>query len=211
MKAIKRWTTTLSSSFDWVISQVENHEALVSTAIREMQIAAGNAQVQLARVKKDGISMRERSGHLRLTILQWEERALASQIESEEKALECIRRKRRCERELQQLELSVTQHAKLEVQLSQDLQTIRNRIDELKRKKNELAAREYRAQAARAGASDDLGIINELDDIFDRWESRVTAVETYSVPLDSLEEEFIIEEEERELRDELTQLRSKSQ
>lgn len=206
MKTIKRWTSTISSSFDWLISQVENHEALVTTAIREMQQAATNANIQLAKVRRDGAVMRERLEQLKLADKQWEERAAAIFDEDSEKALECMRRKKRVCNEIQQLEAGIREHSALESQLSKDLHTIQTRIAELKRKKNALAAREYRAQAVHAGACEDIGIITELDDIFNRWESRISAFEMYQSPIDTFEEEFSREEEEQELQAELARV-----
>lgn len=43
MNVFKRWTTSIASSFDYVINQVENHDALVTAAIREMQSSGAKA------------------------------------------------------------------------------------------------------------------------------------------------------------------------
>lgn len=206
MKALKRWTTTVSSSFDWVISQVENHEALVSTAIREMQQASRKATVQLARVKQDGQAMRERVIKLNAAIVQWEQRAIATRETDPERAIECLKRKKRAEKELETLQVHIAEHAKLQTQLHQDLQTIGTKIDDLKRKKHAFAARQYRAQAAAAAQSEDIGIIGEIDDIFDRWDSKIVECETFEVRADDLEEDFIRSEEREELELELAAL-----
>ena len=57
MKTLKRLSTTVVSSFDWMISQVENHESLVNAAISEIQEAGARATVQLKKVKHDGAAM----------------------------------------------------------------------------------------------------------------------------------------------------------
>lgn len=206
MKALKRWTTSIASSFDWVISQVENHETLVGSAIREMQHASAKAKMQLSRVRRDGSAMRDRLAELKEAESLWEERALSIHTDDQQKALECIRRKKRACREINAIETHIKEHSKLEKQLSSDLETIHSRISELKRKKNAFAARQYRAEAAQAGQREDIGLITEIDEIFDRWEGRLAQCESFETLPDSFEDDFIQEEEEQELKAELEAL-----
>ncbi len=206
MKALKRWTTSISSSFDWVISQVENHETLVGSAIREMQHASAKAKMQLNRVKKDGSAMRERLAELKEAEKLWQDRALSVHTSDPQKALECIRRKKRSEREIKAIEGHIKEHRKLEKQLSGDLETIHSRISELKRKKNAFAARQYRAEAAQAGQREDIGLITEIDEIFDRWEGRLAQCEAFESVPDGFEDDFLQEEEDQQLEAELEAL-----
>ena len=60
MHAFRRWTAGLVSRVDWMVSQVENHEALAESAIRDVQRAAARARVQLGRVRQDGSTLRRR-------------------------------------------------------------------------------------------------------------------------------------------------------
>lgn len=206
MKTLKRWTASIATSFDWVISQVENHEALVNGAMREMQQAAAKAKGQLARVRRDGSAMRERLTELQKAQKLWEERAISIHESDRDKALECIRRKKRAETEITALERHIEEHGRIEKQLAQDMEAIHSRIAELKRKKNAFAARQYRAEAMQAGPSEDIGLITEIDEIFDRWDSKLAQCEPYESGADSFEEEFVQEEEQQDLQAELEEL-----
>ena len=208
MRMFKRWVSCLTTNFDWVITQVENHEALVDGAIREMQGAGQKARVQLARVQKDGELMRERLVQLKQQEQIWTERALRISTEDDDKALECVRRRRVIQQEISQLDKQASEHLKLETQLHADLKKLTLRIDELKRKKNAYTARQYRADAIRAGNTEDITLITEIGDIFERWDSRIIECETIAAPAeDKFEIDLKNEEEQVALRLELAELR----
>ena len=97
MKKIRRWTSSIASSFDWLVSQVENHDSLVRSAIEEVTEAGAKAKSQLKRVRSDGKKLVARLRQVELEIQQWQDRALKSAQEDEEKALECLRRKSRAQ------------------------------------------------------------------------------------------------------------------
>ncbi len=207
MKMLKRWVSCVTANFDWVLTQVENHEALVDSAIREMQAAGGKARVQLARVRRDGESMRQRLEQNRELEKSWTERAIRIGATEQEKALECLRRKKTVQLEIAALEKQVAEHGRLEVQLAADLKHLSTRIDELKRKKNTMSARQYRAEAMRVGQTEDMALISELGDIFERWENRVAEAETINIePEDSLDAELKSDEQQVELESELAAL-----
>jgi phage shock protein A len=207
MRMLKRWVSCVATNFDWVLAQVENHEALVDSAIREMQAAGGKARVQLARVKRDGEAMRQRLVQYKEQEQAWTERAIRLGVGEQEKAIECLRRKRALELEIASLEKQSQEHSRLETQLTADLKHLSSRIEELKRKKNTMTARQYRAEAIRAGQTEDIALISELGDIFERWEGRLAEAETINLaPEDSLEAELRSEEQQAQLKAELAEL-----
>ena len=207
MRMLKRWVSCVSANFDWVLTQVENHEALVDSAIREMQAAGGKARVQLARVKRDGEGMRQRQAQLKEQEQSWTERAVRVGTAEPDKALECLRRKRSAVAEIASLQKQSEEHARLEVQLTADLKHLSTRIEELKRKKNTMTARQYRAEAMRVGQTEDIALISEIGDIFERWENRVAEAETINLePEDNLDAELRSDEEQAELKAELAAL-----
>jgi phage shock protein A len=209
MNILKRWTTTVSSSFDWMMNQVENHDALVTAAIREMQEAGAKAKMQLARVKKDGEQMRKRVVEVKEMVTVWEERAVRSNEKDRTKALECLRRKKRAAEEQKQIEKQLLEHETLEKQLIQDLRTIDERVNELKRKKNTFSARQYRAEALKAGQLSELGIIGEIDEIFERWDHKIVRYDSLAETHDDLDVEFEREEDRVALEIELEELVNK--
>lgn len=208
MNTLRRWTTSVASHFDWLIRQVENHEALVDSALQEMRAGSTKAKRRLSHVRRDGNRMKERFSELRTQEELWCERAKSVHQESEEKALECVRRAKQCRKEMAKLEQHIAEHGALERQLEQDLRIVDERIELLRRKKNELAARESRSDVLHIGKEEELGIVSELDDIFDRWEGNLEAKEYIAETQDGFESEFLCKEEASELRDELSILLS---
>lgn len=210
MKTIRRITTGLFANFDWAVTQIENHEALVNAAMREIQHAASKAKVQLARVKQDGERMRQRVETLRESEALWAERAVRCSALDQAKALECLRRRKKTLAEIAELETQLKNHARLEEDLCKDLENIERRIEELRRKRNTLRTRESTAEALAAFQTQDAGLIAELDDVFDRWEIKVGSYETISSCSSgaerALDAEFAGAEEENALKAELDAL-----
>ncbi len=210
MKTIKRWTSSVAASFDWMVTQVENHEALVNSAIREVQEARARAQVQLKRVRNDGQGMRKRLVELAQAAEQWKERAMTAAKTDEQKAVECLRRQRRAAAALLELEEQERAHAKLEKQLTADLGSIDERLVTLKQQRNLMRTRQSRAEALKTLQGDDSRIISEIDDIFERWEIKVSEYEIEGSCVestgDALEEQFNAQEEETALKEELKML-----
>ena len=100
MKTIKRITTSLCANFDWAITQIENHEALVNVAMRDIQHAGAKAQGQLNRVRKDGEQMRAKLADLKSAEALWADRAVRCAAVDEGKALECVKRRKKALAEL---------------------------------------------------------------------------------------------------------------
>ncbi len=212
MKAIRRITTGLFANFDWAVTQIENHEALVNAAMREIQHAASKAKVQLTRVRQDGERMRQRLQAQREVEALWADRALRCGAIDQAKALECLRRRKRAQAEIAELEAQLGSHGRLEEDLTRDLETIEKRMEDLRRKRNGLRTRESTAEALAAFQSHDAGLIAELDDVFDRWEIKVGSYECLGSVRPSndhkLDEEFASAEEEEALKAELNALLS---
>lgn len=205
MNSLRRLTASIVASFEGVVGQLENHEALVTTAIREAEQAAGRARAQLARVQKDGIAMRRRAEELQEQAALWEDRAKRIASQDESKALECIRRRQRYLGQVHAIEEQAIAHAKLERQLGADLSIVQEKLSTLRQQRNIMRTRESRAEALRVVHTVDSSTIGEIDDIFDRWEARICACEQHvdaisSNEADELSVEFASKEEEKELK-----------
>ena len=214
MKTLRRFTTSIVSSFDSVVGQLENHEALVSSAIRDAEQAAGRAKAQFQRVQKDGVMLRPRLEEVRDGARLWEERAKRCAEVDEAKALECLRRREALKRQTSELDEQTSRHTKLEKQLSDDLLVVQDKLSALRQQRNILRTRQSRAEALRLVQGIDSGAIGEIDDIFDRWEARIGACEESSryahIDLDdNLATEFQDAEVDAHLRSLLRELTSK--
>lgn len=212
VQRLKQWTTSLVSRVDWMVSQVENHEAVAKSAIRDVRRAAARARVQLTRVRADGEQLAQSLAEQREAERLWRERARESAADDEAKALECLRRARRAGRRLGELERRRAEHQRVEKQLAADVGVVEERLTHLQERHNVLRTRESRAHAlATVRDASELGD-GDVGDLFERWETQVLEREyeggcSTSGESDSLEDEFLEEEEESELRAELGRLR----
>jgi len=208
MKVLKRIRVGVMSSLDRVARQVENHEAMVNLAMQEVSEAGARAKVQLGRVKKDGQSMKVRIAELKKMAAVWKERALEVARDDEQRAIECLKRNKRAEEERAALEEQAREHEKIEKQLGKDLVVIEQKLRQIKEQKNLLRTRESRAEALQVVESCDSSFVNSVEDIFDRWDTKVTEYELRGSGIntgkDDFEEEFVTAEEEQELKDELS-------
>lgn len=210
MKKIKRWSTCLISGFDSVISKVENHEAVVDNSIRDLQKAAAAAMVKLNRLRGEISSMRSKVAALKANNERWSHRALQLRDSDKEKAIECLRRRKRGEADIARLESDIPEHEAIANQIAADLSRFETRISELKLKKRSFSSRASRAKALQiCEATNSEAESEDLNDVFDRWEMKLATAEIGSnYHSDSLEEEFLRDEENDALAAELESLSS---
>jgi phage shock protein A len=209
MNPIKRLAATLHINIDNFLDQVENHEAVANCALREIQKAAGKARAQYHRVKSDSEKVSQRLLELEQEKVRWMERARKSHGEDETKALECIRRLKVAEREMAHLEEQKKNNAQLEQQLCRDLQRIEEQVGGLRRKRNQLMSREATAQALGAIDRLDSKSIGDIDDLFERWETKIAGYEGTTGPAckaDEFEAGFAREEEQVQLKASLDEI-----
>ena len=110
MSLIRRISTSITSSVDRAVSKVENHDAIINSALRDTQQAAARSRVRLERVRKDGHALKTRHANLLLAESRWKDRARSIAATDEGKALECLRRRKDCEAQLQNLQQSIEKH-----------------------------------------------------------------------------------------------------
>jgi phage shock protein A len=205
----KRFTSGFLSSIDGFIAQVENHEALATSALRELEQGVGRSKVQLARVGRDGVTLRQTLAEEREASVRWRERAKGETNET--RAVVCLRRSKRSEVRHLELENQATDHERIEEQLKRDVQTLEVRLVELRQQRNTMRTRQSRAEALVVVQGNGGANSGEIGDIFERWEERVSEREVMSglvaVTADVLDEELTSAEEEAELKLELEALR----
>ena len=210
MNRMKRWTMSMTSWVDGVLAQVENHEAAVSSAIGRVRHSTARARVQLKRVERDQQALRDTLLEEEEAIDAWRRRARSA--EDENVALECLRRHKASERRVLRLRQRLGEHERCHKELSDGIRVLNGRLCELTERKNLMRTRQSRAEAAHGMAST-TGPIGDLEDVFERWETRVGEIEIASEcaePIDAFEAELEAVEESAELRLELEALRAES-
>lgn len=207
MNRIRRWSMSITSWVDGMLAQIENHEAAVNGAISRVRQSTARARVQLRRVERDQRVLRETLAHEQRAAELWRDRA--SRTGDESSALECLRRYKTAERRLASLRERLDEHERAHKELTEGVGVLSQRLGELTERKNLMRTRQSRAEAAHgmvcAGAP-----MGDLEDVFERWESRVGEIEIASEcaePIDAFEREFYTAEEEAALLIELAELR----
>jgi len=209
MSLIRRISTSITSSVDRAVSKVENHDAIINSALRDTQQAAARSRVRLERVRKDGQSLKTRQETLIVAVSRWGERAKSVAASDEAKALECLRRRKDCEAQLHSLRDSIEKHDELESRIADQVKKIESRIGEVAQQRNMMRSRQSVAEAMRTINNIEGVSYGEVEDTFDRWEINLGETEimmgaaTMTDPLDTA---FLTEEDTAELRAELTDL-----
>ncbi len=212
MHFFKRISATLFSRVDQVITQMENHDAVIEAAILDTRQAAARAKVRLARVRSDGDGLRARLKGLRREGESWAERARSTAPADEDGAIECLRRRKRRLRQAEEVEKAVGRHREMEEKLSRDIQVADERLAKMSQQRNLMRTRQSAAEALGSLAEADNSLNDGVEDAFERWEISVTEAEmTGQVPLDDdpLEREYLAAEEKEALRGELNALMNK--
>ena len=209
MSLIRRISTSITSSVDRAVSKVENHDAIINSALRDTQQAAARARVRLARVQKDGNALKTRHDNLHLAVTRWTNRARSIADTDESKALECLRRRKECQAQIENLRASIEKHDELESRIAEQVKKIEARIGEVAQQRNVMRSRQSVADAMRTISNIEGVSYGEIEDTFDRWEINLGETEilmgatTATDPLDSA---FLADEDTAELRAELSEL-----
>ncbi|WP_166805087.1 PspA/IM30 family protein [Nitrosococcus wardiae] len=209
MSFFRRLSASLTARIDQVVAQMENHDAIIEAAIREARQATAKAKVRLARVRSDGERLETKLAELREAEIKWSERARRIAKEDENRALECLRRRRGCQRQRVQLEKARENHQQGEVRLVGDVREAEERVADMTQKRHLMRTRQSAAEALNSITRVDSRMDGDVADAFERWEVRITEAEYEAGTadfLDSLEQRFADAEEQDALRAELDEL-----
>ena len=209
MSLIRRISTSITSSVDRAVSKVENHDAIINSALRDTQQAAARSRVRLERVRKDGHALKTRHGDLQLAASRWTNRARSIAGSDEGKALECLRRRKEGDLQVRNLQESIEKHDDLEARIADQVKKIEARIGEVSQQRNMMRSRQSVAEAMRTINNIEGVSYGEIEDTFDRWEINLGETEILTSAIattDPLDSVFLAEEDTAELRAELSEL-----
>ena len=156
-------------------------------------------------MQRDTQQLRERITHLEDQVQSWKDRALSIHQSDRAKALECVKRSQRAEANLAEAKQELVGQERIEQELTEGVDKIERRMEELRRRKHTFSARELRAQALQEQSSAEGHTGEDIEALFDRWDIKITEAEYYGEPTvtDSLECEFQKTEEQETLSSEL--------
>jgi phage shock protein A len=203
----KRWMSGVTARLDELVSQVENHEALVQSAIAEMRGKTARAKARLERVARDGRELRAREQREREATVSWRERA--RNCADEPRALECLRRSRHAQAAADALAERLAEHERIEAQLRTQLRALDQRVAEIQQTHHVMRTRQTRAEALACLEQASAG--TDIESVLERWEVRLAEQELLESvgdgAADTFGAEFTSAEEKASLVAELAALR----
>jgi len=209
MKYFKRVTSGVVARIDEAVREIENHEALIHQALEELRKQTAIANMQLAGLQRDSQAMRRRIEQTRAEQVRWRDRAQQVRAQDAAKAMECLRRSKRAESLLAQLEVREQEHHAAEEKLSAEVRRLGERYRELDERLRMMRARATCAEAGALAHGLEGNTRAEIEDTFERWERKVAVTEFRAVQPsvgDALAHEFDAAEDEAALRMELEAL-----
>ena len=148
MGIFDRLTTMIRSNINDLISRAENPEKMLNQLVLDMRSQLAKAKQQVAAAIADEKRLQAQAEQEKKLADDWEKRAmLAVQEGRDDLAKQALLRHAEHMQNAQQLEETWRKHAAETESLKNSLRTLNDKIEEAKRKKNILIARQRRAEA----------------------------------------------------------------
>lgn len=209
MSFVKRFSATVASRFERVLSEIENHDAVIEASLNGMRKKVATAKVFLARVQEQERQLCQQIDEQTQQAELWRQRAIGVAKQDEAKALQCISRSRDCEQRRQSLQRSLETYRQSSASLLQEIEFSEQRLLELTQKLTLMRARHSSCEARVATSGKDCDAEHLLQDAFERWEINVAQMELgieADLNQDVMEQEFTQHEQEQALRQALAEL-----
>lgn len=192
MGIFDRFSSLIKSNLNDLISSAENPEKMLNQIIVDMRNQLAKAKQQVAATIADEKRLKDQAdGEFKLAD-DWDKRAmLAVQEGRDDLAKQALLRGQEHLEHGQQLAMTWETHKMEAEKLKQSLRDLNDKIEEAKRKKNLLLARQRRAEAqarisqTMSGLSD-----NSAFDAFSRMEEKITTNERQLQAAQEIDEEF---------------------
>jgi phage shock protein A len=209
MSMFKRLSTTLVSRIDNVVGEIENHDAVIQASLSEMRKKIAQAKVNLTQIHREEAKLKQQIEELNIKQQKWRERAISCAAADEAKALTCLQKRQHCQQETARLKQALETYQQTSQKLAQDISDSETQLAEKNQKQTLMRARQSSSAALNASNKSLDEDACQLDNSFDRWEVKISQTEMChdTTPMiDPIEHDFITQEQQHELRQELTQL-----
>ena len=192
MGIFDRLSTLLRSNINDLISSAENPEKMLNQILVDMRSQLAKAKQQVAAAIADEKRLRDQADAERKQADDWEKRAmLAVQEGRDDLAKQALVRQGEHFAHAEQLEVTWQAHQAETEKLKASLRDLNDKIEEAKRKKNLLLARQRRAQAQKRIA-ETMSSMSEKSafEAFARMEERIEQNERQIKASSEIDEEF---------------------
>lgn len=218
MQIFKKLGTIIKSNFNDLLDRAEDPEKMIVQALREMTESLREAKVQVSRAIRDKKILEQKYQEHKEQRELWEKRAvLALEDNNESLAREALTRKKSCESLEKSLQKQYEDQMKFVEKLKVDLDALEAKIEDAKRKKDVLLARQKRAVAQHKIQSSLAGLSKDsIFETFDRMEDKIESMEAQASATeeiaelegDTLDSQFE-KLESNDVEDELAMLKAK--
>jgi len=225
MNLFARISTTLSATAGHTVARFENHEAIGRAALDRAHEGVARARAVERRHARQGDALTERCTGTRAAIDDWGRRA--REAPDDVTALQCLQRRHDERERLAALDETRHRHAADACRLSGRVRELERGLDTMAERYRALASRET---LARADHAVERIADTRVDELFERWETRVDVAEMaggcgpgrerlagdtgygdrQDRGDDTFESRFVDEERRRRLVDELRALRAEN-
>ena len=208
--SIKRLIISVWSRLDQSLSTIENHDAVAKAVITDIKQNRAKAIVRFKKLEEDHKKLKARIEANKTNIELWTQRAKETASSNEQKALECLRRKRSLQAACTKLEEQYQEQGALITRIEEDIREIDAKVEELEQKRSIFRTRAASAEAHKniSSLSDSFG--RDVDDIFCAWDEKLSLHEAQGNSVlkaeDALSNEFTAQEELLSLQAELSNL-----
>ncbi len=192
MGIFDRLSTLLRSNINELISSAENPEKMLNQILVDMRSQLAKAKQQVAAAIADEKRLRDQADAERRQAEDWEKRAMrAVQEGRDDLAKQALVRQGEHHQHAEQLEVTWQAHQAETEKLKASLRELNDKIEEAKRKKNLLLARQRRAQAQKRIA-ETMSSLSEKSafEAFARMEERIEQNERQIKASAEIDEEF---------------------
>ncbi len=187
-----RFTTLLKSNINDLISKAENPEKMLDQIVVDMRTQLQKAKQQVAAAIADEKRLKDQAESEYKAAQDWEQKAMLAIKEGrDDLAKQALVRQSEHFAHGQQLETTWQAHQAETEKLKNSLRDLNDKIEEAKRKKNLLLARQRRAQA-QARINETMSSMSEKSafEAFARMEERIDQNERMLKASTEIEEEF---------------------
>jgi len=211
MNLFTRISATLNATASHTAARFENHRAIGQAAIERAREAVAAARATERRHQRQGDALDKRRTDTRAAIDTWSRRA--REAGDDATALHCLQRRHDERERLATLDQALQAHTASTSRLSEHVRELEHALEAMTGRYDALASRETLARADRAVACRDDG---RLDEVFERWETRVDITEMAApgaagherTAYDDTDDRYAEQERHQRLADELQALRA---
>lgn len=210
MNKLKKITTTLSASFESIVNEFENQEAIVKSVIAEIKNSRATLEAQKRKIENQNYRSNKRIEEIKKEIPLWIKRIKENHIKNPELAKDCSKKIIYLENEEKKLKLIISKNNKLEALLEKEKIKIESRLIEVENKLEQLKLKEVKSNYINQAGT---GTTENLDEVLDRWEEKISKAEYINQEIrpesDGLSEYFETQEFEVQVENKLASILNK--